>query len=1189
MAEIQLTPAQHAAVTNRGGAVLVSAAAGSGKTKVLVDRLMSFVCDETNPANIDEFLIITYTKAAASELRGKIAAALGKRLSEQPENRHLQRQMTRLYLTQISTVHAFCATILRSYAYLLDIPADFRVAEEHEASALREQVLSELLNDCYRDAENAAVMQSIDKLGYGRDDARLSGVLLPVYDAMRCRVDPQAWLRECRAAYELPEQLRAEQTIWGQALVQALQKTLLAAQRDLEQALRLTQRDGALEEKYAPVIRQNLLQVQQLLQKKQWDEIYEGKIISFGRLPPLRSCDAPEEKQQAQALRSGALESIRAIQAEFYADSERVMRELAETAEPIRGLLTLLEEFDARYRAEKLRRKLMDFSDLEHEAIRLLVQPETKQPTAAAQQIAAGYRQVMVDEYQDSNAVQECIFEAVSQHGQNRFMVGDVKQSIYRFRLADPGIFLQKYERYPLYTDAQPGEPRKILLQDNFRSRPEILHAVNDVFQLVMSRDAAELDYTQDESLSPGGKFPPENAQRVELHCIRLDIETQENEADAQKAEEEANFVAQRIDELLRERVQVTDGQTLRPARPGDIAILMRSPGNIAHFYQRALASRGIACVSDRGGSILDTTEIEVLSAILSILDNPHQDIPLIAAMASQVFGFSPEELAQPRTALRTGDFYDCLLAYEPKTEKLRSFLCWLAESRAAMQWQTLVELLDDILLRTQLPQVYAAMPDGELRQRNIAAFRELAVGFEAGEAKTLSAFNDYLAQLREQGVSVLAPQQDAGADAVRIMSIHKSKGLEFPIVFLADLSRQMNLQDNAAGVLLDSELLIGANVVDTKNRFYYPGIARAAISRRKTAQTVAEELRVLYVAMTRAKDRLIMSYCSKSLDSALKKWCGVLSEPVRPEVSASVRRMGDWVLLAALCRTEAGELFSVAGQSPVSRVRQDTWKICLHSAKELRHCEPPQAQLRQQKPQMLPLREAIEHTLCDTYAWKQATNVPSKLTATQLKGRALDAEAAEQAAQPAIAHTHHWKKPGFLPDKPLTAAERGTATHLFMQFVRYECCTSMEAIHEELERLMQQRYLTVQQAQAVDCEKTLRLFSGPFGKRILAAQQVRREFKFSILVDAARYAPNAAGEKLMLQGVVDCFWQESDGLVIVDFKTDRIRNGAAERAAFYAPQLAAYAEALGRIYRQPVKKTWLYFFDTGEAVEVPL
>lgn len=1188
MAEIRLTPAQQAVVSDSGGALLVAASAGSGKTKVLVDRLLARVCDPVSPANIDEFLIITYTKAAASELRGKISAALGALLAVQPENRHLQRQMTRLYLTQISTVHAFCTAILRTYAHVLDLPADFRVLEEHEAQTLREQVLADLLNDCYASRAQQSVLQAIDQLGYGRDDARLSAVLLPVYQTMRCRIHPQAWLAECRERYALSDDMRAEDTLWGRYLLRALQKTLAAAARDLSQALKLAAQNDALAKKYAPVLEENLRQVQSLQQQTAWDAVYAGKIAGFGTLPAVRSCEAPECKQKIQQLRKGALQSIRDAQESIYAASDIVLRDLRDTAGPICGLMELLEAFDGRYRAEKQRKKLLDFSDLEHEAIRLLVRPDDLQPTAAAREIAAHYRQVMVDEYQDSNAVQECIFQAVSQQGENRFMVGDVKQSIYRFRLADPGIFLQKYESYPRASDARSGQPRKILLQENFRSRPEILQAVNDVFSLVMSREAGELEYGQEECLRAGRTFAPTQHPKVELHCIDLDLPAAEGEAAVEKAEEEANFVAARIAQLLQDGTLITDGDALRPVRAGDIAILMRSPGNLAKFYQRALARRGIASVSDRGGSILDTTEVEVLCAILSILDNPHQDVALLAAMASHVFAFTPDELAQPRTALRTGDYYDCLLAYAPKSQKLVGFLNWLAESRARMQWQTLTELIDDVIQRTGLADVYAAMPDGETRSKNIAAFRALTASFESGTAQTLCAFNAYVSGLREQAVSVLPPQQDAGTEAVRIMSIHKSKGLEFPVVCLADLSRQMNLQDNMAGVLLDSELLIGANVVDTQKKVFYPSIARTAIQHRKTAQTVSEELRVLYVAMTRAKDMLIMSYCSKTLVSSLKKWNGLVSEPVRPEVAASVRRMGDWVLLAALCRTEAGQLFAVAGENDSSRVWDDAWRIELHSAAALRRELEPATQ---QTPAIAAagpdLRRMVEQVLSNTYAHREAEGVPSKLTATQLKGRQLDLEAAEQAAPAYHRPTHRWAEPSFLPEKPLTAAERGSATHLFMQFVQYARCTTAQGIEDELVRLTRERFLTVRQAEAVEREKILTLFQGEFGRRILAAKGVQREFKFSLLIDAEQVLPGAAGEQVMLQGVVDCFWIELGELVIVDFKTDRISGPTEQYAQRYAPQLTAYAVALSRIYQCQVREKYLYFFDTGEAVRL--
>ncbi len=1187
MGEIRLTPAQQAVVDDRGGALLVSAAAGSGKTKVLVDRLLAQVCDPEHPANLDDFLMITYTKAAAAELRGKIAAELSKRLAAEPENRHLQRQTTRIYLAQISTVHAFCASILRDYAHLLDIPADFRVAEEQEAAELRQEVFDALMEQCYAAlSEDNALRPLIDQFGYGRDDRRLAELLLPVYSAVRCRVDPERWMQACEAAYALPPEQKAEQTPWGAYLIESLKKTAAWVERNLKQALRLAQEDAVLGEKYAPKLAENLESVRALGARTGWDDIYENRVLSFGTLPPVRSPEYPEKKDAVQNLRKGALQALKDAQACFYAPSERIMADLQNTAAPIGGLLELLRRFDRQYSQEKRRRKLMDFSDLEHEAIRLLRQKGSTRPSAAAREIGAKYREILVDEYQDSNAVQECIFEAVSQNGKNRFMVGDVKQSIYRFRLADPGIFLEKYEAYAERGAQKPGEPRKILLSENFRSRPEILRAVNDVFGLVMSREAAELNYGEQEALRSGLQFPETPQPKVELHCIELDIETAEGEQRAEKCPEEAAFVAARIHRLLTDGTQIAEKDALRPVRPGDIVILMRSPGRAAAEYASALARYAIPCVTDRGGSILDATEVEVLCAILQILDNPHQDVPLATAMASQVFEFSPDELASVRSASRASDLYDCLCTVPSPDAKLEGFLQWLGEERARAKRLPLTELIDDVLRKTGLEEVYASMPDGVRRAENLRALRELAAGFEASKGGGLLQWNRYLAGLRESGTAVAPPDTETGTDAVRIMSIHKSKGLEFPIVVLSDLSRKFNLQDNAAAVLLDEELLIGANVVDTEQGAYYPGIAKTAIAQKKARQSVAEELRVLYVAMTRAKEMLIMTHCSARLASRLEKWNAALSEPVRPEVAASALCMGDWILMAALCRTEAGELFAAAGPNEVSRVWEDTWTITYQSAQALR-TQPARAGGRTQQALRTPVDAAeLERQISYVYPHMAAAKTASKLTATQLKGRAEDFEAAEEAETPEPRYRTVERRKHFTHGA-LHGREKGSATHLFMQFVRYAQCTTPEGVRAERERLMRERFLTPEQAEAVDCEKIVRLFQSPFGKRILNAQEPKREFKFSILTDAGAYDPAAAGEQVMLQGVVDCFWQEPDGLVIVDFKTDRLYDGPERKAADYAPQIGAYAAALSRIFQTPVKARYLYFFDCGKAVEV--
>ena len=1174
MAEVKLTKAQQAVVENRGGALLVSAAAGSGKTKVLVDRLLSYVEDANDPANIDDFLIITYTKAAASELRGKISAEISKRLAKDPKNRRLQRQLTRIHLAQISTVHAFCAALLRRYSALCDLPPDFRVIEQSEAEAIRQEVFRDTLEDFYKTrAAQPDFSAMADELGFGRDDRRFTDLFFSCYDAIRCRRDPDGWMDAALAAYD--EAAALEKTPWGAYWMQELREALAFSSDRLQKAISLSRREEALNEKYVPVLEDCLRQVEEFAKAGSWDDFFAGKIKAFKRIPPVPKCTDDARKTRAQKLKTDALEQIRDAQRAFYADAETVKNDLMSTVPAIRGLFSLLREFDKAFLQEKRRRKALDFSDLEHETIALLYRRDGTL-SRTAQEISQQYREILVDEYQDSNEVQECIFEAVSRGGQNRFLVGDVKQSIYRFRLADPGIFLQKYRSYTPYENAADGEARKIVLSDNFRSRREILAAANDVFSLCMQGGALELTYGDDEKLRAGLSYPETPEPKVELHCIDLDGAADDTEKNPEKRDAEPAFVAARIRKMLDEQMPVTDGGTLRPVRPGDIVILLRSVGDNAPSYQKALAAQGISSRTDRGASVFDTTEAQVLLAALRIVDNPHRDVDLVTLLASPVFDVSPEELAQVRAGNRTGDLFDALTACDGRSSKLDAFLVWLAEMRQQARFLTLSKLFDLVLRTTAMEDVFSAMPNGRARKENLALLRAQAGSFTLGGNQSLMAFLQYMDQQQASGASLSAAEDGGTDDAVQLMSIHKSKGLEFPVVFLADLSHGFNLRDAAMGVLLDETLYAGANVVDTKTRSYYASLARLAIAEKMAGQTIAEELRVLYVAMTRAKEVLVMSYCRKNLAAALQKWNGALELPLPAETAASVSCIGDWVLLAALCRTEAGELFALTGPNEVSAVQEFPWVIRLHLASEvLKNQAAPQ---REAAIRDLPKRKPPETDFAP-YKYLTASKTPSKLTATALKGRLLDLEAAEQTPQE-TKNPERFRLPQFQKAGTLTGKAKGSATHLFMQFASYDACTTEDGIRQELLRLTAEKFLSPEQAESVETRKILELFNSGFGRRILTAKDLKREFKFSILTDASQYVPGAAGEQVMLQGVVDCFWVEKDGIVLVDFKTDKTPYGPEERAAHYKPQLDAYAAALSRIYNLPVKEKILYFFS---------
>lgn len=1174
MAEVKLTVAQQAVVDNRGGALLVSAAAGSGKTKVLVDRLLSMVLSETDPRQIDDFLMITYTKAAAAELRGKILAAMQERLAKEPGNRFLQRQLTRIYLAEISTVHAFCANILRENAYLLDIPADFRVGEELETRALRDRVVEQVIGDSYEAAE-PDFMAFADTLGGGRDDRALGEIVLSLHDKAQSHRDAEGWLHDSADRLNLPEGADFGASIWGETLLRQLALTLDDGIASMGQALRLLEEDAVLDAAYGPTFRNNLEAMEALRRCESWDGVASMGLPDFGRLKAVRKCDDPERKELAAETRRDCVEQIKRQMRMFRLSSREAVEEIGQIAPGIRGALLAAETFGVRYRKEKRRRHMLDFGDLEHEALRLLY-GSGNCPTAAAREISKRYAEILVDEYQDSNEVQDAIFRAVSRQEQNLFMVGDVKQSIYRFRLADPGIFLDKYRRYRPYDQAENGEPRKIVLSENFRSRGEVLAAVNDVFAASMSVRTGDLDYGEDEALKAGLVFPAASAPMVELHCISLDFDSDSEEQSPKKDAVEAQFVAARIAQMLQDGSTVTEKGQQRGVRPGDIAILLRSPRSAAPTYLAALQGAGIPCFCDTGEDILKTTELQVISSLLEVVENPHQDIPLLAVLASPIGGFTADDLAAMRGKTKKGDIYDALCADE--SEKSSGFLLLLNLLRTVQEQDGLCALYEAMMVETEAEAVFRAMPGGEARSANLRQFRGVVVnhGQSGGD---LVSFVRQLRDLRETGLTA-ADSQSQGA--VILTSIHKSKGLEYPVVVLAGLSKTFNMDDLRKPILTHPAMGVASNVTDLRLKVRYPSAAKQALARRMHDEAVSEELRILYVAMTRARERLVMTYCADYFETKLRRLRRQLETATKEQLAANVSCMGDWVLAAALCRTEAGQLHACSGTPSCTAVSQTPWQIQLHSGTAVLQeaILPWQEDVRQLGPE-LPELEALKAALAYRYPHAAAGKIPSKITATQLKGRRLDEEISDHTERPA----KRAFRPAFL-ERTLTAAEAGTALHLAMQFLRYENCATREGISSELQRLIDEEFLTAAQAAAVDPEKIASFFQSPLGQRILQAGEVRREFKFSVLVDASAFSAEAAGEQVMLQGVTDCCLLEPDGVTVIDFKTDRVvPGGESQRAEHYRGQLEGYGEALARIFSRPVREKILYFFQTGTAI----
>ena len=756
-----------------------------------------------------------------------------------------------------------------------------------------------------------------------------------------------------------------------------------------------------------------------------------------------------------------------------------------------------------------------------------------------------------------------------------------MKQSIYRFRLADPTIFLRKYNAYVSAAEAEDGQPRKVLLSQNFRSRPSVLDGCNAVFRSIMSRRMGEIDYGPAEQLNFGATYyPPRGDTAAEFHLIDV-ADTEDEHFD--RTAVEARFVAGRIRRMLDEGYAVSDGDGLRPCTPEDFVILMRSPRSRLKAFTAALAEKNIPCAADESSDFFAAVEIAVVWSLLQVIDNPRQDVPLISVLRSPLFGFSPDRLAAIRALQKDGDYYDALLLDEG--EDTQDFLRTLDSLRAAARDETVDDLLWHIYDACRCLAVFGAMPGGRARRDNLVAFYTYARQLSAAGKKSLFDFVSHLRTLLENGDAPdLSTRQSAGG--VRIMSIHKSKGLEFPIVFLCDLSKRFDPRDVQEPVLVHPELGLGTDRVDWERRIRYDTVSKTAVALQLQRESKSEEMRILYVAMTRPQEKLIAVDCLRNGRKRVADLAAIAGVPTPPEAVASGKCLGDWLLLPLLCTAPGAKLCQWAGApAPALTAEDGGWQVYLW--------ENPTADASAPVGGGVVLPDSASAPPFDSaplewaYGHTRAAVTPGKVTATQLKGRAIDEEIAQGA--PTRRRAVLFEKPRFLRESTaLTAAERGTAVHAVMQYISFRTPPTAEAVAHEVEALAQRRLLTSQQAAAVDCAMVARFLASPLAERIRRAGHVWREYRFTLLTDAALYDPRVAGEELMLQGVVDCAFETAEGLVVVDFKTDRVTpQQQAQRAERYRPQLEAYALALGQVLEKEVSEKLLYFFHTNSTVKL--
>ena len=1179
---IELTRQQQAVVDNRGGDLLVSAAAGSGKTRVLVERLMQRI---QQGEDVDRFLVITFTNAAAAELRDRIAAALHARLAQQPNNRHLRRNATLVYQAQICTIDAFCLDFLRQWGHLAGLDPDFRLCDQGTGEELRKQALEEVLEGRYANIQNDPGFQALaDSMAGDRDDQTLESVILGIHAKVQSQASPLDWLMDRKADFNLEGETAPEDTPWG--------KLLLADARELAQywagilqgVLSELEDDPVLWNNYGGTLGTTMDGLERVARAQGWDEMAQMLDgVAFER-PKAKRGDCDEAlKERVKGLREACKKQLEKLKQRFQVTGAEAMEDLRAIAPAMTTLLDVVAEFDRAFTQLKSRYRLIDFADGEHLTAALLTDGEGN-PSPLALEWRKRYVEIMVDEYQDTNGVQNAIFDALSQ-GDNLFLVGDVKQSIYRFRLADPTIFLDKYRRFAPWEEAQPGQGRTIPLSHNFRSRPEVLDATNFVFRNVMTQSVGELDYDEDQALRHGRQdLQPDERYATELCCVDLSA-LPEQEDKVNKDLVQARLVAARMKELLASALPIGD----RSVRPDDMVILLRSPGSTLRWYAAALDEAGIPWSADGGREFFGTTEIAVAISLLQVVDNPRQDVPLLAVLRSPVFAFTPDRLAQLRTGC-SGCVYEAVEAGAGRGEEdCVAFLSLLGELRALAAEESSHKLLWYIYQRTDLPAIFAAMPQGAARRANLMALYEEARRFESGGHKGLMAFLLHLTRMAENGLPV--PVEGESAGGVRILSIHSSKGLEFPVVFLCGLEHQFNTEDTRSTILFHPELGLGPKRVDRQRMLRYSTIARDGVALRLSQQLIAEEMRLLYVAMTRAEHKLVMFMGVNGRTLKLERLAAQAQCPPPPRQVAGASCMAEWILTPALCREDSGPLWEELGlQRPCSAPQQGYgWDVRLLTPTQEDGARVGQTPEEGQAEVGVELPEGWQEALAWSYPHQVSAQMPSKLTATQLKGRDKDAEAAQDGVEVAPAKPSvTLRRPVFQGQRPLTPAQQGIALHMVMQYLDFARTNTLEEIQEEIARLVARQFITPQQGEAVDGERVLAFFQSPLGQRLVASRQMEREFKFSMLVPAADYYPDAeAGEEVLLQGVVDCWFEEADGTVtVVDFKTDRVTEHTMEaRAREYRPQLEAYSRALSQALGLPVGRCVLWFFALGRDV----
>ena len=1179
---VDWTTDQRHAIECRKGSVLVSAAAGSGKTTVLVERVIRRLTDEDNPCSAEDLLIVTFTRAATAQMREKIGAAILKRLSEDPTDRHLRRQYMLLPFAKICTIDSFCNDLVRENFHALGISPDYSLLDNETAVIMKNDVCEAMLERAYEEDSDGSFSGLSDMMSSGSSDEDFAKLIIKMYDISTAYPFPDLWLDSLIEEYSQPD---INKSCWGGIIKKYVCDMLdycVSSSNDMMTAM---ESDPIVADAYGAAVQSDINMYAELREKvnRDWDEALEAfntvKYMGLGRVPKGYESETKNVVTTARKKLKDLLKkvpNIMCVSSGEHSEDVRLMRG------PVAKLIELVKQFGREYSAEKDKMNSADFSDILHRALNLLAVSDGSGgyiKTDLARELSSHYVEILVDEYQDINEAQDMIFRAISADENNLFTVGDVKQSIYRFRQAMPEIFLRR--RGTTHSFESGKYPLGITLGSNFRSRVGVTSCVNYIFRQLMSTEAGELEYDDSEALNAAAEYPERDTPDCELHVVT----DKGNRADTLEAQ--ARYVARYIDRTVREgKTLVTKGGALRPASYGDFCILLRTAKNVSSVYANALSERGIPVFSPETGGFFEAAEISFILSLLRVLDNPVQDIPLAAVMLSPLFGFSAGELADIRASAKerleageTEPLYRSVAASADEgDEKAAAFLKKIESLRRLSLTLSAGELVRRVCEETGFDAIVGAMPDGERRRLNVGLLCDYAEKYEAAGNLGLSGFIRFIDKVaRTSGDLATAARPSENADIVRIMTVHQSKGLEFPICIFADMQHAFNERDNTESVLISSSAGLGMKRRTEDGISVYDTASRRAAVITSERMGRSEEMRVLYVALTRAKENLVMVTSVPNPEKGLAKVaveCGI-GERANPFAVLRMNNFSDLVLMALMRHPAADELRKLSGiDVPIFLPEKDRFRLkVVVSDSESFMTESANEQKTAAKPVFF---DEVQARLDYSDPRSVLSSVPAKRAASDGSERGINREYFASS------------RPAFMSSGGLTPAQRGTATHKFMQFSDYAAARA--DIESELARLVDGGFLSEDEGKAVNIGAAKRFFMSPLAERIFASDNVMREKKFAALFPAKFFYPEltgeAAEEKIVVQGIADCVFVEDGELVIVDYKTD---TGVDAEALLdrYSAQLEIYREALSQALGMPVKETLLYSFFMNSTVKV--